>query len=469
MLISTLRLAGHTVSLVSNDPPGPGGAAPPVDGALPIDAALTDGSVQSGDAVLFDDAALPDDAVPPNDAALPNDAELTDDFTPAGDTPLPYDAASLGDYAELPDDAAPPYDIALPDVAAPGEAAQPDETSPADSPFTRIDVLRLNDPSLSAAADGFPRQAVGVEEPLSRPPAGPAVLRLGVEPALSIQPADRVQYLSLEAEPSQISSDAHVTPAPGGAGIMPAAASLAGGEPPVLSIALDGDSADPRPPAPGVQLYSSRPGAGSFSDPPSDGGAGDGGCGGGCGHSTGTAVGPPAPDGQSPGADDRLSVDVALIRGQEIQIDVLQTAVAAIAAKVDERISDFRHEMYVSRAAWNALFPRRHCPKLRPNRHVRAARAALVFRERLVRLFQESWMLTQSDWEPILRMALEETNEAINRLVEGFASKLKTWLDQLLNSPIPEDWQGELAAFVSARPTRTILRSRRTRLPRLSN
>jgi hypothetical protein len=57
-------------------------------------------------------------------------------------------------------------------------------------------------------------------------------------------------------------------------------------------------------------------------------------------------------------------------------------------------------------------------------------------------------MLTQSDWEPILRLALEETNKAIDRLVDKFAPKLQSWLDQLLNNPIPEDWRDELAAFV---------------------
>ena len=57
-------------------------------------------------------------------------------------------------------------------------------------------------------------------------------------------------------------------------------------------------------------------------------------------------------------------------------------------------------------------------------------------------------MLTQSDWEPIVRLVLEETNKAIDRLVANFAPKLQTWLDELLNHPIPEDWREELAAFV---------------------
>jgi hypothetical protein len=57
-------------------------------------------------------------------------------------------------------------------------------------------------------------------------------------------------------------------------------------------------------------------------------------------------------------------------------------------------------------------------------------------------------MLTGSDWEPIVRMALEETNKAINRLVEKFSVKLKTWLNEILNHPIPEDWRDELADFV---------------------
>jgi len=57
-------------------------------------------------------------------------------------------------------------------------------------------------------------------------------------------------------------------------------------------------------------------------------------------------------------------------------------------------------------------------------------------------------MLTQSDWEPIVRLALEETNKAIDRLVAKFAPKLQAWLDEILNNPIPEDWRDELAAFV---------------------
>jgi hypothetical protein len=57
-------------------------------------------------------------------------------------------------------------------------------------------------------------------------------------------------------------------------------------------------------------------------------------------------------------------------------------------------------------------------------------------------------MFTQSAWEPIVRLALEETNKAIDRLVENFAPKLKVWLDDILNNPIPEDWRDELADFV---------------------
>jgi hypothetical protein len=57
-------------------------------------------------------------------------------------------------------------------------------------------------------------------------------------------------------------------------------------------------------------------------------------------------------------------------------------------------------------------------------------------------------MLTQSDWEPIVRMALEETNKAVDRLVDNFTPKLKAWLDDILNKPVPEDWRDELAAFV---------------------
>jgi hypothetical protein len=57
-------------------------------------------------------------------------------------------------------------------------------------------------------------------------------------------------------------------------------------------------------------------------------------------------------------------------------------------------------------------------------------------------------MLSQSDWEPIVQMALEETNKTIDRLVANFAPKLKAWLDEILNNPIPEDWRDELTAFV---------------------
>ena len=57
-------------------------------------------------------------------------------------------------------------------------------------------------------------------------------------------------------------------------------------------------------------------------------------------------------------------------------------------------------------------------------------------------------MSTVSEWAPIVRMALEETNRAIDRLVERFAVKLKMWLDDILNNPIPEDWRDELASFV---------------------
>ena len=57
-------------------------------------------------------------------------------------------------------------------------------------------------------------------------------------------------------------------------------------------------------------------------------------------------------------------------------------------------------------------------------------------------------MFTQSDWEPILRKALEVTNKAINRLVDNFAPKRQAWLDDILNHPIAEDWRDELAAFV---------------------
>jgi hypothetical protein len=61
---------------------------------------------------------------------------------------------------------------------------------------------------------------------------------------------------------------------------------------------------------------------------------------------------------------------------------------------------------------------------------------------------EESRMLTQSGWEPIVRLVLEETKKAIDRLVENFAPKLQAWLDDILNNPISADWRDELAAFV---------------------
>ena len=67
---------------------------------------------------------------------------------------------------------------------------------------------------------------------------------------------------------------------------------------------------------------------------------------------------PPAPDGTSPSSGGRLSINVTPIHSDDIQADVMRKVVATIDAKVERGISDLRHEAFVSRAAWNALFPR---------------------------------------------------------------------------------------------------------------
>jgi hypothetical protein len=150
-------------------------------------------------------------------------------------------------------------------------------------------------------------------------------------------------------------------PADGGPGSTSPADPLTGDTPPESPIVLLGDSASlHRPPAPGTPPFYPSPGAGSLSDPPSDGtdtGSGDGG-GGGRVLLPGAADGTPGSNGGAKSTGSRLSVDVMPIRSDEIQTEVMQKVTAMIEANVGQQIDQLRHETFVSRAAWNAALPR---------------------------------------------------------------------------------------------------------------
>ena len=144
--------------------------------------------------------------------------------------------------------------------------------------------------------------------------------------------------------------------------VRPTAADpLRGALPPDSSNFLDGDSATLHPPpAPGTKLPFPSPGAGSLFGPPFAGSGNwdDRGGDGGRTDFPSMAEGTPAPDGDTQNPGGRKSIDVAPIRVDEIQTEVVQKIVDLIDAKVGQRIDELRHETFVSRAAWNALFPR---------------------------------------------------------------------------------------------------------------
>ena len=216
MLVTTLRLAGHTVNLLPNERAGPGDADQPVDNN-PADG--TDGPEETS-------------ADPRPDAGNPL---VHDGVDRINDPTL---SADDGKRQLLP--------FIINDPARPADYGKP-QLLP--------DIL--TGPTLPAGS-GLPRpQPIGVPLPNRISPG--AAMNGGTQ---VLPPDVGLDTSSSGFEATPADSDGFSPPLddPSAADIPPVS-----DPPPALSITLDGDSPDPDPsPAPGIKLFIPSPGAGSL-------------------------------------------------------------------------------------------------------------------------------------------------------------------------------------------------------------
>ncbi len=310
-LVSTLRLAGHMVSLIADDPPMAGDAAQADDGAPADDAMPADETAAQDDAAAQDDNAPPAVFTQPGAPAPPGQ--------PLWSNPLVHDGL------DRLDDPARPADYGKPQLL----------------PYTDTN------PTLPAFGGLHYPQPTNMPQPYRVSP-GPSI-------------GDPAKYPVPGGEPDSASPDLEITPVASDGFSPPAAdpitsdAPLGSDAPPALSIRLDGDSASsPTPSAPGVKLFHPSPGALSFSFPSStDEDRGDGAGGSSQSGDEGGSI-----DGPAPADQPAIVVEPTEILTDQL-IRAATEAISPLVQKtVDLAISDLRHEIYVSRAAWNALFPR---------------------------------------------------------------------------------------------------------------
>ena len=110
--------------------------------------------------------------------------------------------------------------------------------------------------------------------------------------------------------------------------------------------------------APGTKLLFPSPGAGSLFDPPFAGNGGDRESGGG-GRTDfpGTADGT-AGEGRASAERPTIIVQPTAVLTEQLMKSASESALPLAEKTVDLAIDNLRNEIYVSRASWNALFPR---------------------------------------------------------------------------------------------------------------
>jgi hypothetical protein len=306
MLATTLRLAGHTVSQKSNVPAG------------------TEATGQ------VDNAAQVDDAEQVDDSAQADDTAQSDGRVQAEGTAVPADPAEIGAPSQ-------PLDVAS------GEPAQSDYPRQAESPLLHYDVAWVDDSAQAGGADGaLDRGPVRAHEPYIAGQPGTAVG----------DPAQPGVWNSNPTFSSGGSLGASV--AAGISGSIPFC-STSTGRPPVAPATLDVDSIYfHRPPASGSTPFFPTPGAGALFNRPTESGANDAGDDGFFRPDDAGMSG----DDQAPARRSTIIVQPTAILTERLTTAAAEKVLPLAQNAADTAIGGLRNEIYVSRAALNALFPR---------------------------------------------------------------------------------------------------------------